>query len=186
MRKILCTIFYLIATASLLAHAAPESVIKFRIQSDLVSAQISIPLSELSLAFHDDLVSAELSQSNLERLKSYLQDRIHARSSNGEKWDVRVDHLSTRMSNVPNNHDAGHSHHSDQTYELVAEISMIPPEESETDRFDFEYTVVHHEVMSHRTRLLQVRDNFSDTETRYLGLIRSTKTSISVDLRERQ
>jgi hypothetical protein len=135
------------------AHPMPNSALLLDIHAERVSAELRLPLVELSLAFGQQL-SATAVQRFTPELTAYLLRHISAKASNGQAWSVSVERLWIDSSQTAVN---------GQFLELCASIALKPPpagSPSVSPRdMVLEYSVILHQVVTH-TALVLVRQDW--------------------------
>ncbi|MBC2607500.1 hypothetical protein [Pelagicoccus albus] len=182
-RFLFLAFFAALVVSKLAAHGAPESQIHFHRDGSQVIAELQIPLSELSLALGQDLTSTELDASLRKILHTYLEQRILPYSTDRQAWTLEVSDLSFEDSVEEFEESSGHHHDHEGLRYFHATLSLAPPkQEQAASKFALDYTVVHHEVNSHRTRLYLEPEHGTGEKPIYLGVIRSTQTTVLVDL----
>ncbi len=145
-----CTLF--IISTNTVAHPMPNSVVLLNVHANRIDAEVQIPLNELQAAFghavNDSSVGlvARLGP----QLRDYLTHHIRLQSPDEQPWTVSVGRLTVQETQNPIN----------GVYrELVAQVRLIPPIESDVRRFAFYYDAVLHQVVTHKI-LLSIRQDF--------------------------
>lgn len=163
--------FLCLGTAAL-AHNAPTSAVMLDFHRDGVAAELTLPLSELELSFKQPLLAdpAGALTANEVALKAYVTEHINPESEDGKRWNVSVQALSLQTNQQP--------------FDLVAQVWMTPPAGSSARKFNFNYSVITHEVMSHNA-YVSVRNDWDtavfSSKPEPLGNIHFTITSLKID-----
>jgi len=156
----------------LCAHNSPSSAVLLDFQGNGVAAELTLPLSELELSFKQPLVTepANALAKNNSALKEYIHAHVNPKTEDGRAWDVVVRDLKLQTNQTP--------------FDLVAQVWMTPPNGASTRRFNFDYSVINHEVMSHNA-YVSVRSDWDtavfSNQPEPLGNIHFTVTSLEID-----
>ncbi|TAK94545.1 MAG: hypothetical protein EPO07_16550 [Verrucomicrobia bacterium] len=160
------------SATSLLAHNSPSSAVLLDFYRDRVGAELTLPLAELELSFKQSLLAspgAAYAQ-HRDALKDYVATHIQPVSPDGRVWSVKVESLTLQTNQQP--------------FDLVARVTMTPPAGATTRKFNFNYSVINHEVMSHCV-FVSVRSDCEKPgvvgEPESLGMIHFTITSLAID-----
>ncbi|XEC94004.1 HupE/UreJ family protein [Paenibacillus tarimensis] len=177
MRKILipflvCMIalWALVPTAS--AHQMPYSEVSMDFADDRVTADLILPLDRLEIAFGKTLTDypSDVLNSGKDELTAYVLQHVKPVSPGGENWSVSVTGMSLQLDEQP--------------FDLIVNLSMIPPDGAPIDRFTFNYDVVLHEIVTHSVMIF-VRSDWNHavtpSEPVLLGTLRADVTSVEVD-----
>jgi hypothetical protein len=166
-----------------LAHPMASSVLLLDVHEGTVQAEAQIPLSELGLAIKENLLGdpdAVLATYGTQ-LESYLIDHIRPVTPEGEPWQVTVAGLSVKKA--------------EQTatgpyQELVAQLTLTPPDGASTRIFTLDYDAVVHQVVTH-TILVSVRQDWlngvtpehaTEAEVIRINPVDSTIAPLTIDL----
>jgi HupE / UreJ protein len=126
-----------LAAASAAAHLMPNSAVNLDFSSQAVSAEILIPLNELSYATRRPfkLHAGPVPAADEAYLRTYLQDRIAIQSPDHQPWGVRLKTLSVVS-------DAWGT-------DLRIEAGLTPPAGASPRKFDLDYRAVIDQVNNH-------------------------------------
>ena len=139
---------------------------------DRVGAELTLPLAELELSFKQPLLAnpGEAFGQHRTALKDYVAAHVKPETTDGRAWNVTVESLALQTNQQP--------------FDLVAQVTMTPPAEASTRKFDFHYSVIAHEVMSH-CAFVSVRNDWDTAvfsgKPELLGQIHFTITSLAID-----
>jgi hypothetical protein len=168
---LLAGLLLLVATP-LHAHNSPSSSVMLDFYRDHVGAELTLPLAELELSFKQPLLTSPGAAfaKNETALKNYVAEHINPETADGKKWSVTVQGLKLQTNTQP--------------FDLIAQITMTPPAEASARKFNFNYSVINHEVMSHCV-FVSVRNDWDTAvfsgQPEPLGQIHFTVTSLAVD-----
>ncbi len=125
-----------------MAHPMPNSLVRLKVLSNCIRAEIQIPLSELVAAWgiNDDQHPALFFQKNEQKLRRYLVQHIRPMSMQKVAWKLQLDDLILSTTENPIN---------GKYYELVIYARIYPPKSADLRRFIFDYDVVVHQVITH-------------------------------------
>lgn len=136
------------------AHPMPNTIILLDIKSDMVTAELQLPLNELELAFGHDVNSN--SDNLLKRLgpqlKAYLLQHIKAYAPDGKLWKVTINDMVVQ----PVEESA-----SGPYKELTVHVRLVPPGDANTRQFNLKYDAIIHQVVSHFA-LVSVRQDWDN------------------------
>ena len=95
MKKIFTFLFFFFIFSwknALFAHPSPNTLIFLDVKTDGVSAELRLPVIELSVALNPNAPkkAEELLGSFADSLKNYLLSHIYPLSMEGQKWSVEV------------------------------------------------------------------------------------------------
>jgi hypothetical protein len=167
MKKVYLILLSLLAAAMMpalvSAHSIPNAVLLLDVREKEVAGEVQIPLSGLGSALGLDLVSDSNSvvPERSEVIKAYLEDHIKPQSD-GKDWVVTIGELSLREAEQAS---------SGKYKELLAQLTMTPPEGASTRKFTLNYDVVMHQSDAH-TALVSVRQDWAS------GIIKEAPVSI--------
>jgi hypothetical protein len=137
-----------------------------------VAAELTLPLAELELSFKQPLLEnpAEAFTKNRLALQEYISAHVNPETMEGRKWTVAVQNLEIQTRQQP--------------FDLVARVWMQPPAGASARKFNFNYSVINHEVMSHNT-YVSVRNDWNTAvfsgQPEPIGNIHFTITSLTID-----
>lgn len=133
--------------AGLRAHNAPGSAVALDFHPDRIEAELTLPLVELELAFHQPLtVDPALAVPRHETaLRAYLLEHIRATAPDGRPWTVEVPGPLTLQLETP-------------PYDLRATVRLRPPAGAPSRRLELRYDVIGHEVNNHYANVVVRRD----------------------------
>ncbi|MBK1881275.1 hypothetical protein JIN85_02545 [Luteolibacter pohnpeiensis] len=183
MKSLIVIAISLFVCVALQAHPAPHSELLLRPSDAAISASLILPLSELELALKKPLPAKEKA---FPLLRKYLAERIHPESPDGKKWTVEIGDLELKPDTRPIESDSDPSNPHEHVLShprmvIAAALKFIPPPGELISKFNLEYTVIHHEVMSHRTYVLLAAPEGKEG-SKVVELIRSFNTTVSIDL----
>ncbi len=168
----LTVLMVLMSVFSLQAHNSPSSSVMLDFYRDRVGVELTLPLAELELSFKQPLLAnpAEAFAKNNSALKDYVQAYVNPQTEDGRAWSVEVQDLKLQTNSQP--------------FDLVAQVMMTPPAGASTRKFNFNYSVINHEVMSHCV-FVSVRNDWDTAvfsgQPEPLGQIHFTVTSLAID-----
>lgn len=160
-----------LTTFSAGAHNAPGSTVMIDFHRDGVAAELTLPLEELETAFKEPLLANtnQLLVKYETALRQYLVTHVQP-ETDGKPWQVSVVELTTQLKSKP--------------YDLVAKLWLQPPPDVSPRRFQLNYTVILHEVMSHSS-FVAVRNDWDTAvfsgKPEPLANLMFTVTSVSID-----
>lgn len=140
------------------AHPMPNSVLLLDIQSDGVTGELQLPLSELQLAFghsvnqHPETLIDRLGP----ELRAYIQKHIRPVSADGRAWHVAVGEMQVNSVEQP---------YTGIYHELTAQLKLQAPAGAPLRRFTLTYDLIIHQVVTHKA-LVSIRQ---DWETGQFG-----------------
>lgn len=152
------------------AHPMPHSVVLLDVHDASVTADLELPVTDLTTASGIDATATPLPAA---QLRDYLSKHIRPTTTDGQAWTVTVGDLSLG--------DAEQT--STGPYrELHASATLTPPTGAGVRHFTLAYDVIVHQVVTH-TALVAVRNDWSagrtgDTYT--LGTIKIDIRSMTV------
>jgi hypothetical protein len=162
----------LLPVASLIAHNSPNSSVMLDFHRDGVAAELTLPLVELELSFKQ-LLAAEPAAAfakHRDALKTYVLQHANPKAEDGRAWSVEVTSMTTQTNQQPN--------------DLIVGLWMQPPAGPSPRKFNFNYSVINHEVMNH-SAFVSVRNDWNtavfSTKPEPLGSIHFTITSLQID-----
>ena len=162
----------LLRAAPGLAHNSPSSAVMLDFHRDGVAAELTLPLAELELSFKHPLLAApgEVLFKYQEALEEYVLAHVKPEADDGRKWIVELRDISVQVDQQP--------------LDLLVKLWMKPPAHASVRKFNFNYSVINHEVMSHKVNVSVRRDwntaVFPDRPEE-LGCIYFTITSLKID-----
>lgn len=125
-----------------MGHPMPHSLFLLHPKSNLIEAQLKIPIKELQLAFQYDLTSNP--DDSIQRFQSeisaYIQSHLHI-ISDSKNWVVHINDIS-----VSKDEQIA----TGEYYELVVNLNLIPPTENNLNQFTLRYDGVVHQVVTHK------------------------------------
>ncbi|OYU65950.1 MAG: hypothetical protein CFE22_11300 [Cytophagaceae bacterium BCCC1] len=133
------------------AHPMPNSMVILNVHEKNISGEIQLPLSELQSAIGNSVNdnSEQLIERLGEFLKKYLIDHIKPKSLDGKPWSIELVELNLVETK---------SKLSGDYKELVVAFSMAPPINYDLRNFYFDYSVILHNVASHKTIIAIMQD----------------------------
>ncbi len=162
----------LLSIFSSLAHNSPSSAVMLDFYRDHVGAELTLPLAELELSFKQPLLAnpAAAFSKNETALKDYVAAHINPETADGKKWSVTVQSLKLQTNAQP--------------FDLVAQVTLTPPAGASVRKFNFNYSVINHEVMSHNA-YVSIRNDWDTAvfsgSPEPVGDIHFTITSLAID-----
>jgi hypothetical protein len=122
---------------SLLAHPSPNSAVSLDFHHDGVVVDLTLPLAELELGFKRPLMTApsDVLLKYRGALGDYVLAHVKPTTEEGRPWQVSVQGMETKLNEKP--------------MDLVVHLWMQPPAGAPARKFNFNYSVINHEVMSH-------------------------------------
>ncbi len=154
------------------AHNSPSSAVMLDFHPNHVTAELTLPLAELELSFKQPLLTNPIVAFTTyrEALTEYVAGHVNPASLDGRAWQVTVQNLTLQTNQQP--------------FDLVAHVTLTPPAGATPRKFNFNYSVIHHEVMSHMT-FVSVRNDWDTAvfsgKPEPLGEIHFTITSLLID-----
>jgi hypothetical protein len=127
------------------AHPMPHSVVLLDVHETSVTAELELPLDDLSRASGLTATSAP------DTLRGYLTAHIKPVSPGGQAWTVNVGDLSVSRAEQTS---------TGPYQEIVATATLIPPAGADLRHFTFGYDVIVHRVVTH-TVLVSVRQDWA-------------------------
>ena len=121
-----CGLWFALA-GTVLAHRAPNSVVRIDFDADRVRAEVMVPRSELEHAM--------AGPQDTKNFAAYLLQHMRVEAPDGARWDIRV--RSVRA-----------ARYVDHDY-LLAELELAPPRGASPGRFVLIDDAVTHEVRNH-------------------------------------
>jgi hypothetical protein len=140
------------------AHPSPQSEVLLESRAGAVSAELTLPLDELKLAFDRPMPAPDA------ELAAYLAAHIRPVAPDGRAWVVKVERLRWVLNQQP--------------ADLVATLTLRPPAGAPLDRFTFADDAIAHRVPSHLT-VVALRSG-ADAQPRLLGTLRFGQRSLEV------
>jgi hypothetical protein len=132
------------------AHPMPHSVVLLDVHETSVTAELELPVDDLSRASGIDVTETTLA-SQSDALRRYLTAHIRPTTAGGQAWTVRVRALSLSQSQQTS---------TGPYQELTTEATLTPPAGGDLRHFTFDYDVVVHQVVTH-TVLVSVRQDWA-------------------------
>lgn len=175
------------ATAPAAAHPLPGSSVLLDFQEEQVQAELHLPLPDLEIGFTHDPADPESSFQRIgqmpftntpgrvlpgygTKIQAYLGRHIHPVAPDGRPWSVDVQDVSLDTRRQP--------------ADLVAHVLLRPPAGAPVGRFNLNYDVITHEIVTHEA-LVSVRSDWNNGvmsgEPQLLGRIRWVVKSVEVD-----
>ena len=173
---LLTGVVLVVGAAPASAHPLPHSVVLLDVDDDSISAELQIPVDDLSLATGLDLrTDAERAVTDDGRqLRDYLTAHVRP-TSGGQGWSVQVGDLS-----VADAEQAATGPYQ----ELVADLTLTPPAGATLRQFTFDYDVVVEQVVTHVVFVALRQDwaagRIGTDDGRELGVIRIHPKTMSV------
>jgi hypothetical protein len=136
------------------AHPMPNSAVMLRVGETEVKAEIQLPLAELQLAVPYDLsLSSDQLLSKYGRdLQGYILEHFTITSIDGNDWKLEISNINIKEEAGPSN----------SIYrEIVADLVMFPPAESDLRHFMLYYDVIVHQLVTHKI-LVSVDQDWSN------------------------
>ncbi|MEV6343015.1 HupE/UreJ family protein [Actinoplanes sp. NPDC051851] len=128
------------------AHPMPHSVVLLDVHETSVTAELEIPLGDLTAASKiDDVTGQE------DALRAYLTAHIKPVTTDGRPWSVSVGDISVTEAEQTS---------TGPYQELDATAVLTPPAGADIRHFTFDYDVVVHQVVTH-TVLVSVRQDWA-------------------------
>ncbi|WP_194095062.1 hypothetical protein [Marivivens aquimaris] len=128
------TLAALLGATAAAAHPVPDSTITMSVADHAITAEVTIPLSELNLVY--PLESADLT-AQADGIAAYLTEHTQVTSVDGT-WDVSFSDITSGESDADD-----HGHYS----MLTAQMLLVPP--TELTDFTLDYDAVVGEVLTH-------------------------------------
>ncbi|MEK7953850.1 HupE/UreJ family protein [Luteolibacter soli] len=162
----------LLSIVTLQAHDVPGSAVALDFHPDSVSAELTLPLQELELSFKQPLLDnpASVIERYKPQLQSYIAEHIQPMAPDGRPWAVEVAEMKLQLGSAP--------------FDLIAEVRMTPPPGASPRKFCFNYSIINHEVMTHRAMVF-VRNDWDTAvfsgHPETLGMLQFVVTGMDID-----
>ena len=149
--KMILLLLLLSAAQLAIAHPMPHSVLSFAVGSDMIEAELKIPLKELqpAVSFNVTDLGGTLDAMLRRQLSDYLISHFHPKSLNGKPWTVAVTGFS--IAEAEQTATARYE-------ELTAYLTLQPPPGESNRSFDLYYDGVLHQVVTHKIFVTVSRD----------------------------
>ena len=154
------------------AHNMPQSAVMMDFGREDVTVDLILPIQELELAFKQPLLHepAAILTKYERQLRAYLHEHIQPTTMDGKPWTVEVGKLDLQIRDLP--------------YDLLARVTMTPPNGASVRKFRFNYSVTNHEVMSH-IAIVTVRSDWDNAvfsgHPENLGMLQFMVTYLDID-----
>jgi hypothetical protein len=154
-----------------IAHPMPSSAVELNLAARAIDAELTLPVSELALGWNRPLASdpVEVARADGEALRGYVHEHVTAFAPDGRPWTVTVGTVRPLAGDPP---------------DVQVSLTLAPPEGAPVDRLTFHYDVILHRLLTH-TALVNLRDE-RGAEPAFLGTLRETSTSLTIDRRARR
>lgn len=121
------------------AHPSPSSEVLLQLRPGAISAEVTLPIDELKLAFSVPLVDATGMQPLLPnaRLDAYLVAHIRPVAPDGQAWSVKVAAIHWELTRRPQ--------------DVMAQVILRPPAGAPLENLDLGIDLVSHAVPNHIT-----------------------------------
>ncbi|MGK5081586.1 HupE/UreJ family protein [Janthinobacterium sp. HLX7-2] len=131
--------------APAIAHPSPSTEVLLQVQSGAISAQVTLPVDELKLAFPTPLVDATGTRAQLNdaQLSAYLVAHIRPVAPNGQAWSLKVAAIHWELGRTPQ--------------DVLASVLMQPPVGASLSTLTLGIDLIAHAVPNHIT-LVAMRD----------------------------
>jgi hypothetical protein len=160
------------------AHPMPNSLVRIKVQTNRVDAELKLPLTELQIAFGKPLSQhpGQIIDDYGNALKTYLLEHVKPTTPEGQNWSVAVDSL---------NIDSAEQTLTGKYYELNVFMRLIPPPQASTRHFLLTYDVIIHQLVTHKAIVYVSEDweNGVTGQNRPTGESENTIGIISLDTR---
>ena len=126
------------------AHPSPSSEVLLSVGAATVTAEVTLPVDELKLAYPEQLVddTGHWAATSDARLAAYLVAHIRPVAPDGRAWSVKVDRVRWELGRTP--------------ADVVASMSLRPPPGAPLGSFGLDVDTIAHQVPNHNT-LVAVR-----------------------------
>ncbi|OQR61687.1 hypothetical protein B6E66_23280 [Streptomyces maremycinicus] len=144
----------LLAAPPAAAHPMPHSVLLLDVHETSVTAELDLPLGDFSRAAGislDDTTTARQLAARTPVIRRYLASHIHPTTAQGKAWAVAFGTM--RLSRAQQTSTGVYR-------ELTVQATFTPPPGASVRRFDLDYDVVVHQVVTH-TVLVSVRQDWA-------------------------
>jgi HupE / UreJ protein len=167
---------FLFCANTLFAHPSPNTLIFLDIKSNMVEAELYLPVGELGMALNpkSPKTAAQLLGNFTDSLKNYLKTHITPISMNGQKWTIEVSEM--RLEAVSDTQKRG------TLQDIIVKIWLKPPTDTNHRQFMLHYDVIMHQVLTHNA-LVSIRQ---DWETGIVAAHPSEVGVIAVEPRHNQ
>jgi hypothetical protein len=173
MKKLILTASVICFSAiATFAHPSPNSAVSLDFHHDGIVAELTLPIQELELSFKHPLTAApaEVLSKYRADLEHYVLAHVNPESDDGRPWDVAVQGMEMKLNEKP--------------IDLVVRLWMQPPPGASVRKFNFNYSVINHEVMSHWV-LVYVRNDWDtavfSSKPQPIGTIHFLVKSLKID-----
>ena len=154
------------------AHSAPGSAVALDFNASSLDAELSLPLSELEIAFGSPLAAepALVLDRHRAALFVYVLQHLAAHAPDGRLWQISATDARVALGETP--------------VDLVVQLRLTPPAGAPLRRFTLRYDVISHEVMNHIVTVSVRRDPRNPPpggEPELIGVMRSFLKELPVD-----
>lgn len=148
------------------AHPSPSSEVLLQITSNDVKADVTLPVSELKLAFATPLVDATGSHALLPdaQLSAYLVAHIRPVAPDGQAWSVRVTGIRWELERRPQ--------------DVAAQVILTPPAGAPVGMLDLESTW---SLTPCRTTLVAMRGSGADAKAHLLASLHFGQRHVAIE-----
>lgn len=171
MRRLILLFVILSSTLQLMAHPLPSSVVKLSVLEHAIKGEAIMPLGELANAIKQD----NITNINTPFFKDYFLNHIRA-ISGSKQWQTQLQAVTV---------EDGQDSTIGKYKEVVVHFVMTPQSDAELRNFTFDYSVIVHQVVTHKILVYIEQDwnNGIQTEedTRGVGIIKMNLSTEKVD-----
>jgi hypothetical protein len=171
MSATICLCFLALVSPACGAHAMPKSLVSLEFQQASVEARLRLPIDRLQYAMGRSPSGAGFDpMQSSDEIIEYLRIHIRPLAPDGQPWAVLVENL--RMERQ------------ESVRFLVADLRLTPPAGAPSNRLQFNYDAITHEIVTH-TVLVSVRSDwkngvFADQPV-LIGVLRNPMSHLSID-----
>ena len=165
------------ASSISVAHDVPPSTVMIDIGRRALDIELQLQMNELGTALqlpltaHPDAVTSQYGP----QIKQYIQNRLQAHSPDGHAYSLSIESLTLR-----------HTHEANWTNNdwLVVQAQLRAPENTSTETFALEDSLIVHRVVSHKTLIYvrrDIRNGLLGDSPMLIGVIGYGTTTLRVD-----
>ncbi len=171
MRRLLPALLLLLAVRPAWGHPMPNSAVVLRLHRTELTAELTLPISELAMGWEKPLPSdaARTVRQYGEKLKDYVRAHVSATAPDGRPWTVEVRGVTSVDEREP---------------DVRVELSMTPPLGAPVNRLTLHYDAIFHHLITHTavvTLASDWRNGVLGEEPVLLGTMRDTNASMDID-----
>ena len=171
MRRLLPALLFLVSALPAWGHPMPNSAVVLRFHRTEISAELTLPISELAMGWEKPLPldSVKTVQKFGAELEEYVRAHVRPSAPDGRPWTVTV---------------CGVTPLNEQEPDVRVALTMTPPPGAPVDRLTLRYDVIFHHLITHTAVVSLASDWRSGVlgeEPVLLGTMRDTNAELAID-----